>query len=94
MRKVVLTLKGQEKYDVIKKLLLQQKKYATVEDSIFALEEIPEFQAKSLNFDEILPEETKRIYIPRMTHPFKRESFEKFLEKQQTKFEKELEKAS
>lgn len=68
--------------------------YATVEDSIFALEEIPETQAKSVNFDEILPEETKRIYIPRMTHPFKRDSFEKFLEKQQTKFEKELEKAS
>lgn len=68
--------------------------YATVEDSIFALEEIPKTQAKSVNFDEILPEETKRIYIPRMTHPFKRDSFEKFLEKQQTKFEKELEKAS
>ena len=68
--------------------------YATVEDSIFALEEIPEFQAKSINFDDILPEEPKRIYIPRMTHPFKRESFEKFMEKQQTKFEKELVKAS
>lgn len=68
--------------------------YATVEDSIFALEEIPEFQAKSLNFDEVLPEETKKIYIPRMTHPFKRDSFEKFLEKQQIKIEKELEKAS
>lgn len=55
--------------------------FVTVEDSIFALEEIPEFQAKSLNFDEILPNETKKIYIPRMTHPFKRQSFEKFLEK-------------
>jgi len=55
--------------------------YVTVEDSIFALEEIPEFQAKSLNFDEIFPKESKKIYIPRMTHPFKRESFEKFLEK-------------
>lgn len=55
--------------------------FLTVEDSIFALEEIPQFQAKSLNFDEILPKETKKIYIPRMTHPFKRQSFEKFLEK-------------
>lgn len=64
--------------------------YATVEDSIFALEEIPEFQDKSLNFDEILPEEPKRIYIPRMTHPFKRESFERFIIKQQMKFEKKL----
>ena len=55
--------------------------FLTVEDSIFALEEIPQFQAKSLNFDEILPKETKKIYLPRMTHPFKRQSFEKFLEK-------------
>ena len=55
--------------------------FVTVEDSIFALEEIPEFEAKSLNFDEILPKEPKRIYIPRMTHTFKRQSFEKFLEK-------------
>ena len=55
--------------------------FVTIEDSIFALEEIPEFQANSLNFDEILPKETKKIYIPRMTHPFKRQSFEKFLEK-------------
>ena len=68
--------------------------YATVEDSIFALEEIPEFQAKSLNFDEILPEETKKIFIPKMIHPFKRDSFEKFVAKQQTKLEKQLEKAS
>lgn len=55
--------------------------FVTVEDSIFALEEIPEVQAKSLNFDEIQPQETKKNYIPRMTHPFKRLSFEKFLEK-------------
>lgn len=55
--------------------------FVTVENSIFALEEIPEVQAKSLNFDEIQPQETKKIYIPRMTHPFKRQSFEKFLEK-------------
>ena len=55
--------------------------FVTVEDSIFALEEIPEIQAKSLNFDEILPKENRKIYIPRMTHPFKRQSFEKFLEK-------------
>lgn len=65
--------------------------YATVEESIFALEEIPEIQSKSVNFDEILPEETKKIYIPRMTHPFKRQSFEKFIEKQNFKMQKELE---
>jgi len=65
--------------------------YATVEDSIFSLEEIPEVQAKSENFDEILPTEPKKIYIPRMTHPWKRDSFEKFLEKQAINVEKMLE---
>lgn len=71
-----------------------KKLYATVEDSIFALEEIPEVQALSENFDEILPTEPKKIYIPRMTHPFKRESFEKFVWKQIEKNQKELEKVS
>ena len=66
--------------------------FATVEDSIFSLEEIPETQAYSQNFDEILPTAPKKIYIPRMIHPFKRQSFEKFIEKQSLKMEKELEK--
>lgn len=71
-----------------------KKLYATVEDSIFALEEIPEVQLLSENFDEILPAEAKKIYIPRMTHPFKRESFEKFVAKQIEKIQKDLEKVS
>lgn len=71
-----------------------KKLYATVEDSIFALEEIPEVQTLSENFDEILPTEQKKIYIPKMTHPFKRESFEKFVKKQMEKIQKELEKVS
>lgn len=68
--------------------------YATIEDSIFSLEEIPEVQLKSENFDEILPVEQKKIYIPRMIHPFKRQSFEKFVEKQNAQAQKELEKVS
>ena len=68
-----------------------KKLYATVEDNIFALEEIPKVQAKSVNFDEILPEEPKKIYIPRMIHPWKIQSFEKFAEKQFSKAQKELE---
>lgn len=68
--------------------------FATVEDSIFSLEEIPEVQAKSENFDKILPAEPKRIYIPRMIHPYKRQSFEKFIEKQNLKLQKELKAAS
>ena len=66
--------------------------YATIEDSIFSLEEIPAVQAYSENFDTILPTETKKIYIPRMIHPWKRKSFEAFAEKQALKFSKKLEK--
>jgi len=62
--------------------------YATVEDSIFALEEIPEVQAHSDNFDEALPSEQKKVYIPKMIHPWKRDSFEKFAEKQIAKLQK------
>lgn len=68
--------------------------YATIEDSIFSLEEIPDVQLKSENFDEVLPNEPKKIYIPRMTHPFKRQSFERFIEKQNQKIQKELQEAS
>ena len=68
--------------------------YVTIEDNIFALEEIPEVQTYSKNFDEILPTKPKKIYIPKMTHPFKRDSFEKFIEKQVLKFQKELENVS
>lgn len=71
-----------------------KKLYATVEDNIFALEEIPEVQAYSENFDEILPIEPKKIYIPKMTHPWKRESFETFAKNQLEKLQKELEKVS
>ena len=65
-----------------------KKLYATVEDSIFALEEIPEVQAYSENFDEVLPTEPKKIYIPKMIHPWKRQSFEKFAQIQKEKLQK------
>ena len=65
--------------------------YATVEENIFALEEISEIQSKSVNFDEITATEPKKVYIPKMIHPWKRHSFEKFAEKQLEKTAKELE---
>ena len=68
--------------------------YVTIEDSIFALEEIPEVQSYSESFDKVLPKESKKIYIPKMTHPWKRQSFEKFAEKQLAKIQKELENVS
>ena len=65
-----------------------KKLYATIENSIFALEEIPEVQAYSENFDTVLPQEPRKIYIPKMTHPWKRTSFEKFAQKQSEKLQK------
>ena len=65
--------------------------YVTVEDSVFSLEEIPDVQAYSENFDDILPPEPKKIYIPKMIHPWKRNSFEEFVKKQLEKSAKELE---
>lgn len=57
--------------------------FASVGEKIFALEEIPEVQAKSENFDQIQPSQGHNVYVPKMSHPFKRESFEKFLATQQ-----------
>lgn len=61
--------------------------YATVNDTVFALEEIPEVQAISENFDEIVETKPKKIYIPPMTHPWKRKLFEDFIEKQEHRLE-------
>ena len=62
--------------------------YATVNDTVFALEEIPEVQAISENFDNIVETKTKRIYIPPMSHPWKQKLFENFIEKQEHRLEK------
>lgn len=62
--------------------------YATVNDTIFALEEIPEVQAISENFDEIVETKPKKVYIPPMTHPWKKKLFEDFIEKQEHRLEK------
>lgn len=71
-----------------------KKLFATIENNIFALEEIPEIQALSVNFDEIQAPEARKIYIPKMIHPWKRQSFEKFAQKQFDRAKKEMEEAS
>ena len=63
------------------------KMYATVDDSVFSLEEIPEVQSKSENFDEIEEVKERKVYIPRMIHPWKREYFEKFVNNQEHRLE-------
>lgn len=63
------------------------KMYATVDNSVFSLEEIPEVQSKSENFDEIEEVKERKVYIPRMIHPWKREYFEKFVNNQEHRLE-------
>ena len=59
--------------------------FATVEESIFALQEIPKKQAFSENFDDIQETKVQYIYIPKMIHPWKAKSFEEFVKKQHEK---------
>lgn len=54
--------------------------FATVDESIFALEEIPKVQAYSPNFDYIPDVKQKYVSIPKMLHPWKAKTFEKFLD--------------
>ena len=61
--------------------------YATVDESIFALEEIPEVQAYSYDFDKIPEVKQQYIFIPKMIHPWKSKSFEKFIENQKYRLE-------
>ena len=61
--------------------------YATVDNSVFALEEISEVQARSENFDEIEERKEKKVYIPKMIHPWKRKAFEDFVNCQKHRLE-------
>ena len=61
--------------------------FSTVDESIFALEEISEVQAKSENFDEVEETKERKIYIPKMIHPWKGKSFEEFVKKQEHRLE-------
>ena len=61
--------------------------FATVDESIFALEEIQEFQAKSVNFDKLEKIKERKIYIPRMIHPWKGKSFDEFIKTQKHRIE-------
>ena len=61
--------------------------FATVDESIFALEKISEVQAKSENFDEIEEIKARNIYIPKMIHPWKGKSFEEFIKTQEHRLE-------
>lgn len=59
-------------------------KYCCINDKdIYALEEIPEHEAKSKNPDvDYIPPKPKKKYIPPMNHPWRRQAFNKFAQNQ------------
>ena len=60
------------------------QQFCNVDDQhIFALEEIPEREAKSKEFDwDYEKKEKKKPYIPPMSHPWRKQTFFSFLKKQ------------
>ena len=60
------------------------RKFCCVNDNdIYVLEEVPTHEAKSKNLDaDYVPAKPKKKYIPPMSHPWKKHSFEMFVKKQ------------
>ena len=57
--------------------------YFCVEETVYALEEIPAHEISSRNFGPDKPEKTpKPRYVPPMSHPWKAASFERFVKRQ------------
>lgn len=57
--------------------------FGCINEQVYALEEIPIHQHSSKNFDfKKLDKKPKKKYIPPMSHPWRKSSFEKFVESQ------------
>lgn len=56
--------------------------FCAVEEIVYALEEIPTHELKSKNFDIDTEIKSTERYIPPMSHPWKRDSFDRFVKKQ------------
>lgn len=57
------------------------KLFASVDDNIYSLEEVERISKVSNNFVDVVEVKVKKKYIPPISHPWKRESFIKYLEK-------------
>lgn len=67
-----------------------KKLYGNVSDKLYSLIEVPEEEKESRYFGEKEEEKKeKKKYIPPLEHPWKKKSFEKYLERQQKIKEKE-----
>lgn len=57
--------------------------YSCIGEQVYVLEVLPEHKLSSKAFDlATLPEAPKKKYIPPMSHPWKKDSFERYLKKQ------------
>lgn len=70
--------------------------YCCVNDKdIYALEEVPEHEAKSKDFDADYKNlEPKKQYIPPMNHPWRRQAFRKFANSQPHRIEESIKKTA
>ena len=60
--------------------------FANISDTIYALQVIPQRYETSKSFDVIpLSHVVRKVYIPPLEHPWKKESFLKFLDKQKNR---------
>lgn len=57
--------------------------YSCIDEQVYALEILPMHRLSSKAFDlAVLPQKPKKKYIPPMTHPWKKASFDKYIAKQ------------
>ena len=63
------------------------RKYATINEKVYELDEIPlhEHKSRNFNFYEVKEEPRKR-YIPPMSHPWKQGTFSSFVKKERHKY--------
>ena len=70
--------------------------YCCVNDKdVYLLEEIPEHEAKSKDLDaDYKKPATKKKYIPPMNHPWRRQSFNRFVKQQEHHWNDEAEQSA
>ena len=56
--------------------------FGCINEQVYALEEVPTHQHSSKNFDFKKLEKPKKRYIPPMDHPWKKPSFQRYVESQ------------
>lgn len=61
---------------------LDDQLYVNIEDVLYLLDEVNEHNLYSPEFDQPAPKKEKKKYIPDMTHPWRRASYDSFVSKQ------------